>query len=76
MSVQLDHPVVSYYSIDLYSYLMAGVSRSCTIALSYLMQYKGIPVEEALETVKKKRDVHPNNGFLIQLIQLDEKLRI
>ena len=51
-----------------------GVSRSCTIAVSFLMQKRGMSVEEALTTVKKNRDVHPNKGFLVKLIKLDEQL--
>merc|ERR1712236_171394 len=50
----------------------AGVSRSATIAVSYLIQKKGMTVEEALVTVKTNRDVHPNKGFLSKLIQLEE----
>ena len=55
--------------------LLSGVSRSCTIAVSYLMQKKGMRVEEALVMVKKNRDVHPNNGFLEKLIKLDEQIQ-
>eukprot|EP00092_Neocalanus_flemingeri_P083291 GFUD01104518.1.p1 GENE.GFUD01104518.1~~GFUD01104518.1.p1 ORF type:complete len:210 (-),score=65.12 GFUD01104518.1:79-708(-) len=53
----------------------AGVSRSCTIAVSYLMQKKGMSVEEAMVAVKKNRDVHPNEGFLAKLVKLDEELQ-
>merc|ERR1719369_5433 len=53
----------------------AGVSRSATIAVSYLIQKKGMTVEEALVTVKTNRDVHPNKGFLSKLIQLEEQLK-
>ena len=39
------------------------------------MQYKGMPLEQALAMVKKSRDIHPNNGFLAKLIILDEELQ-
>ena len=55
--------------------MLVGVSRSCTIAVSYLMQKKGMSVEEAMVTVKKNRDVHPNTGFLAKLVELDEQLQ-
>ena len=55
--------------------MLVGVSRSCTIAVSYLMQKKGMSVEEAMVTVKKNRDVHPNTGFLAKLIQLNAQLQ-
>ena len=32
-------------------------------------------VEEAMVTVKKNRDVHPNTGFLAKLVELDEQLQ-
>jgi len=53
----------------------AGVSRSATIAVSYLIQKKGMTVEEALITVKSNRDIHPNKGFLGKLIQLEEQIK-
>merc|ERR1711915_446540 len=53
----------------------AGVSRSATIAIAYLMQKKDLKIVEAFTTVKKHRDVHPNPGFVSQLIQLQENLQ-
>lgn len=32
---------------------------------------KGLRAKDALEKVKKSRDIRPNNGFLLQLAQLD-----
>lgn len=48
-----------------------GISRSATIAIAYLIIKKGFRAKEAVEKVKKARDIRPNNGFLKQLVQLD-----
>ncbi|XP_066538081.1 dual specificity protein phosphatase 19b [Hoplias malabaricus] len=46
----------------------AGVSRSASIAIGYLMARQKIPFEEAFIKVKSARpSVRPNPGFLIQL---------
>jgi len=46
----------------------AGISRSSTVAICYLMTTKGINFEEALDIVKKGRScVYPNWGFRRQL---------
>jgi len=42
----------------------AGVSRSATIVIAYLMQELGMPLSEALMHVKKQRYfINPNDGF-------------
>jgi len=52
----------------------AGVSRSATLAIAYLMYSKTIPYSEAMAIVKKARPViNPNNGFIDQL-QLFENM--
>jgi len=52
-----------------------GVSRSCTLTISYLMIKKGMSLKDSLLLVKKKRpQCNPNNGFMRQLIQLEKKL--
>ncbi|XP_054164426.1 dual specificity protein phosphatase 3-like [Oppia nitens] len=51
-----------------------GLSRSATIALSYLMIKKNMNAEEALRTVKRNREIRPNDGFLRQLLALESKL--
>jgi len=51
-----------------------GASRSATVVLAYLIQNHHLKVDEALELVKKKRDIRPNNGFLQQLIDLDNQV--
>lgn len=47
----------------------AGMSRSVTAVLYYMLKYRGYTsVEEALETVKRSRPIaHPNKGFIKKL---------
>ena len=48
----------------------AGISRSASLVLAYLIRYKRMKFEAALATVKSRRDIiHPNEGecFLNQL---------
>ena len=54
---------------------MITVHRSATLVLAYLVRYKGMDLVEALRMVKEKRDVRPNNGFLQQLIDYQNKCR-
>jgi atypical dual specificity phosphatase len=51
-----------------------GLSRSATIAISYLMIKRGLTAEEALRAVRRHREIHPNIGFLRQLLALESKL--
>ncbi|XP_056640768.1 uncharacterized protein LOC130901217 [Diorhabda carinulata] len=44
-----------------------GVSRSATIVIAYLMKKYNITYREALDRVKMKRCVFPNQGFVSQL---------
>ena len=53
----------------------AGISRSPTIVISYLMVSEKIKFEEAFEKVKNVREkIKPNEGFLKQLKILEERL--
>lgn len=46
----------------------AGVSRSATIVINYLMKTFSLTVDDAILFLKKKRpQIQPNNGFLKQL---------
>ena len=51
-----------------------GVSRSAVLVVAYLMIFHNMAVLEALMTVRKKRAIYPNDGFLKQLRELNEKL--
>ncbi|XP_026319364.1 dual specificity protein phosphatase 13-like [Hyposmocoma kahamanoa] len=55
---------------------LMGVSRSATCALAFLMIKRRMSLTEALATVRARRDIHPNEGFLRQLQQLDRELRV
>ncbi|KAK9137194.1 hypothetical protein Sjap_007788 [Stephania japonica] len=54
----------------------AGISRSVTIVLSYLMKKHHLSLSQALEHVKSKRPrASPNLGFLLQLQKLEKSLK-
>ena len=52
-----------------------GMSRSSTCVLAFLMIKRGMTACEAIEQVRTRREIRPNNGFLEQLANLDNKLR-
>lgn len=53
----------------------AGISRSATIVISYLMKHYGMSLSEALQYCREKRCiVCPNEGFLQQLEKYGEIL--
>lgn len=51
-----------------------GISRSAVLVVAYLMIFHNMTILEALMTVRKKRAIYPNDGFLKQLRELNEKL--
>lgn len=54
----------------------AGISRSATIIIAYLMIHRGETYEEALAEVRKNRpSAKPNSGFVSQLRELDGQFR-
>uniref|UniRef100_A0A8C7XEH6 Dual specificity phosphatase 27 n=1 Tax=Oryzias sinensis TaxID=183150 RepID=A0A8C7XEH6_9TELE len=53
---------------------MMGVSRSAVLVASYLMIFQNMTIMEALTTMRKKRAINPNEGFLKQLRELNENL--
>ena len=52
-----------------------GASRSATIVLAFLMIKRHMTVAEATRLVRSKREICPNDGFLQQLCDLNEKLK-
>ncbi|XP_070493373.1 dual specificity protein phosphatase 3 [Chironomus tepperi] len=54
---------------------MVGMSRSATCVLAYLMISRKMSAAEAIRTVRMHRDIHPNEGFLQQLADLDNELK-
>ena len=53
---------------------MAGVSRSATIVLVYMIRDHQMDLLDALKTARRKRYIYPNDGFLQQLIDYSKKL--
>lgn len=55
----------------------AGVSRSATIVIAYLMKTKGWPYLEARNYLRSKRPIiEPNDGFVEQLQSFELELKI
>jgi len=53
----------------------AGISRSVTLALAYLMKHEGMKLSEAFALVKGRRFIaNPNHGFMRQLREFETKL--
>jgi len=52
-----------------------GRSRSATLVLAYLVKFRNVDLVEAVKAVKAKRDIHPNQGFLQQLVELEMKIK-
>ncbi|KAK2820475.1 hypothetical protein Q5P01_023434 [Channa striata] len=51
-----------------------GLSRSSSLVLAYLMIHEHMTLVDAIKAVSDHRNISPNNGFLEQLRELDQKL--
>lgn len=54
---------------------LVGMSRSATCVLAYLMICRKMTAAEAIRTVRMRRNIRPNDGFLQQLADLDNELK-
>ncbi|XP_029283060.1 dual specificity protein phosphatase 16 [Cottoperca gobio] len=55
---------------------LAGISRSATIAIAYIMKRMDMPLDEAYRFVKEKRStISPNFNFLGQLLDFERKIK-
>ena len=52
-----------------------GKSRSTTFVVAYMMLCHNYDALTALKQIREKRDVQINNGFLLQLVDLDYRLK-
>jgi len=53
----------------------AGISRSCTLLLAYLMKYRQFDLRKSFNLVKaSRRVVRPNNGFFQKLIDYERSI--
>ena len=51
-----------------------GASRSATVVLAFLMMHHDMELSTVLAEIKTRRDIRPNNGFLKQLLALEDTL--
>ncbi len=51
-----------------------GASRSATIVLAFLMLKCHMTAQDATRKVREHREISPNDGFLQQLCDLNDKL--
>ncbi|KAG5855319.1 hypothetical protein ANANG_G00047850 [Anguilla anguilla] len=53
----------------------AGISRSPTICMAYIMKTKSLQLEEAFDFIKQRRAlISPNFGFMGQLLQFESEV--
>jgi protein-tyrosine phosphatase len=67
----------NHKDVNVLVHCAAGMSRSATVCIAYLIRYKGYSLNYALEICKKARPiVCPNKGFMEQLKVYENKFKI
>lgn len=51
-----------------------GISRSAALVLAYLVQEEEMQLQQATRMVRQRREIMPNDGFLLQLCEFHEFL--
>ncbi|XP_053561838.1 serine/threonine/tyrosine-interacting-like protein 2 [Bombina bombina] len=69
----LDEALLTYRGKVLVNSEM-GISRPAVLVAAYLMIFHNMTIMEALMTIRKKRAIYPNDGFLKQLREFNENL--
>jgi protein-tyrosine phosphatase len=60
----------------IYVHCSFGISRAPTIVIAYLMEYEGLALRQAYETVYQRRPIiGPNLHFMFHLILFEQFLR-
>jgi protein-tyrosine phosphatase len=55
---------------------LAGVSRSVSLVLAFLIKHRGCTYLKAFDCVKSRRKIiHPNDGFIQQLKKFEIELQ-
>lgn len=69
------HEAITKRNAHVLVHCVAGVSRSATVVLAYLMKYKRMDLKTAFNHCYNLRPVvRPNNGFMVQLIDYENQL--
>lgn len=64
-----------YHNGKVLVHCKAGISRSATICIAYLIKSKRIRMEEAYEFVKARRQlISPNFNFMTQLMAFEDQI--
>lgn len=75
LSVSLSSDSVKDSNRRVLVHCQAGISRSATICLAYLMKKKRVRLDEAFEFVKQRRSIiSPNFSFMGQLLQFESQV--
>lgn len=53
---------------------LAGISRSVTVTVAYLMQKMNLSLNDAYHFVKRKKSISPNFNFMGQLLDFERTL--